>query len=573
MTEGGRSGRGRDFFRHRHYWLIPLAIWTLVVAASLLWNVQTVQRHSEDTALQQARFISQMIETFRLWNARHGGVYVFADEDTPPNPYLDVPLRDLHGPDDRLLTMVNPAYMTRQVTDLIDDEAGFSVRLTSRQPLNPVNEPLPWEQRALEWAHSGAPEYHAIESVDGREEIRYMRPLRVKQACMQCHAHQGYDVGDIRGALTVAFDYEPFRAAQANPMGHVVAVHLVVWLLLALLTVFGLHRYRGQLLLVEQIRDRQEATIEERTAALREEIRERQQRETELRTLRRALQHSPASVVVTDTDSRIVFVNRKFTEVTGYREDEVLGQNPRIMQSGRTPPVTYEQMYAALSAGHEWRGEFLNRKKSGELFWEEASVSPVSDPSGGISHYVAVKEDITDRKHRDGEIWRMAHYDSLTGLANRTLFHERLDKGIDRARQSGESLAVFYIDLDGFKPINDTFGHDTGDVVLRDVARRLQEAIRDSDMAARLGGDEFALIVAGLTRSENADRVAQKILECLRQPYSLDGHEVHISASIGIALYPRDGEYGSDLLQKADEAMYRSKYSGKDCYRHAGGGG
>lgn len=569
MTDRICNRRIGKFFCHRRYWAIPLTVWSLVVAASLLWNVETVQRHSEDIALQQARFVSQMIETFRLWNAGHGGVYVHADEDTPPNPYLSVPLRDFEGPDGRLLTLVNPAYMTRKVADLIGDEDGFSVRLTSNRPLNPINEPLKWEQRALQTAYAGASEYYAIEPVEGRPQFRYMLPLQVREACLQCHGDQGYRIGDIRGGLTVAFDYTPFQAAQASPMGHVVAVHLAVWLMLALLTVFGLSRYREQLLLIQDIRDRQEETIAERTAELREEIQERQQRETELRTLRRALQHSPASVVVTDTDSRIVFVNDKFTEVTGYREDEVLGQNPRLMQSGETPPDTYEEMYAALTEGREWHGEFVNRKKNGDLFFEDVSVSPVCDASGHISHFVAVKEDITERKHREGEIWRQAHYDALTGLANRTLFRELLGRNIDRARQAGQFLAVLYVDLDGFKPINDTLGHDAGDILLREVGQRLRETIRDSDSAARLGGDEFALLIAGLTRLEGVDRVAEKVLESVGRPYTLDDREVRISASVGVAVYPRDGDDGAALLQQADAAMYRAKRSGKNRHRHA----
>lgn len=657
---------------------------------SLGWNLHLLEQHSEENALQQARYISHTVETFRLWNAAHGGVYVPIDENTQPNPYLNIPHREIPGPGGKTMTMINPAYMTRKVAELLGSEGGFNVRLASDRPLNPINQVNDWERQAMQSFAKGQEEFYVLGKNDGAPQFRYMVPLHIKEACMLCHAAQGYQIGDLRGGLSVAFDYQPYLAAQVAPMRNTLMIHLAVWLMLASLTVFGLNHYRKQLLALERVKARQEGLIQQRTARLTEEVAEREaaedklrlfiessgegiygvdrrgritminpaalqilgyremgemlgqqvhrlihhshedgrhypetecplvatysegriahgddevfwradgspvpveyrshplhqdgvligavvtffdisrrkQDEAELRMLYQALEHSPVSVVVTDAKVCIQYVNRKFTQVTGYSADEVLGANPRILQSSQTPKETYVELFDKITQGKEWRGEFLNRKKSGELFWELASISAILDQQGRITHYVGVKEDITERKRLEGEIWHRAHHDSLTGLANREFFGELLAQGILQARHRNRQLALLYVDLDGFKEVNDTFGHDAGDVLLRETARRLLDVVRDSDTVARLGGDEFALILPGIRDLAVVQMIGEKLLQELARPYTLgDAHIGEVTASVGIALYPHDGEDAGSLLKSADHAMYQAKRQGKN---------
>jgi diguanylate cyclase (GGDEF)-like protein len=245
----------------------------------------------------------------------------------------------------------------------------------------------------------------------------------------------------------------------------------------------------------------------------------------------------------------------------------VIGETPGLWKSGRTPQATYEQMWSTILAGEQWRGELLNRKRNGELFWEEASISPIKDDQGTITHFVALKEDITERKRSEQVIWHQAHHDHLTGLANRQLFRQRLETGIAQSDEGGHTLALLFVDLDKFKPINDRLGHDAGDTLLQEVARRLESCLRDTDTAARLGGDEFAILLPTLNGRDGAEVVADKVLSRLAEPYRLAGEAVGISASVGIALYPDGAHNAETLLQFADTAMYTAKAAGRNTYR------
>ncbi|HZX31496.1 MAG TPA: EAL domain-containing protein [Rhodocyclaceae bacterium] len=423
--------------------------------------------------------------------------------------------------------------------------------------------------------------------------------------------------------------------------------------------------------------------------ALRESRRTRQrlqESESELRQFQRAVEQCPVSIIITGTDAHIQYVNPKFTEITGYSRDEVLGRNPRILQSGLTPPVTYEQLWGSLKAGEVWTGELCNRRKNGEIFWELARILPITDASGQVSHFLAVKEDITERRQADqlrrlalrvfqsshdgilitdpqgiiidvnrafteltgysrdeavgsssrllnsghhdqeffrrlfatvaehdywqGELWnrtkagavsvvlmtvsavrnaagelthyvgvftditqkkeseqrleRLAHYDALTGLPNRSLFRDRLLQAIKKSRRDGQSLALLFIDLDHFKEVNDTLGHMVGDQLLVEAAQRIAACVRASDTVARLGGDEFTVILPGTESPEAVERVAGAMVEALAAPFVLGRETAYVSASIGITLYPDDAGDPESLTRAADQAMYEAKAQGRN---------
>ncbi|MBA4190717.1 MAG: hypothetical protein C0467_22255 [Planctomycetaceae bacterium] len=294
------------------------------------------------------------------------------------------------------------------------------------------------------------------------------------------------------------------------------------------------------------------------------DISEQLAREDELRRLWRAIEQSPASVVVTDATGAIEYVNPKFTRLTGYTASDVVGKNPRILQSGKQSPDFYKQMWETLTAGREWHGELCNRAKDGTLFWEATSISPVRNASGEVTHYIGVKEDVTERKAAERQLEHQALHDSLTGLPNRALFREQLIRAISWAKRNRTQVALFFLDLDRFKNVNDTLGHPVGDELLRGVASRLRGVIRESDTVARLGGDEFAILVPDLNRLEDAAAVARKVVAALAAPFHIGTQEIHTSGSLGITMFPTDAIELEGLFRNADLALYQAKRGGRN---------
>jgi diguanylate cyclase (GGDEF)-like protein/PAS domain S-box-containing protein len=278
------------------------------------------------------------------------------------------------------------------------------------------------------------------------------------------------------------------------------------------------------------------------------------------------------AVAVTDADNLIVSVNPAFTAVTGYAPEEVIGKDPKLLASGTNPPELYRDMWTTLTTGGNWRGEIRNRTKSGKPYVEWLSVKQVRDGNGLPTHHVAVFSDITERKKLEERMHRLANYDALTGLPNRTLFSDRLQQAVAKARRDRTRMAVLYVDLDKFKPVNDMFGHHAGDLLLKEVAGRLKSCLRrESDTVVRMGGDEFVVILPEISARGEATMVAQKILYVLSRPFETAARRIEISSTIGVAVFPEDGADGQRLLKSADAAMYRAKEAGRNRVELAGG--
>lgn len=279
-----------------------------------------------------------------------------------------------------------------------------------------------------------------------------------------------------------------------------------------------------------------------------------------------AVEQSPNSIVITDLEANIEYVNRAYTKITGYRPEEVMGRNPRILQSGKTPKAVYDDMWAHLTRGEGWAGELFNRRKDGSEYVEFAKISPVRQENGQITHYLAIKEDLTEKRSAAERIDRLSHFDQLTGLPNLGQLKERFKYAISLAQRSGESLAVIFLDLDHFKDINDTLGHSVGDQVLMEIGKRIKESLREEDAVSRQGGDEFILLLPG-TDAEGAALVASKLMEVVAHPIQVVQHDLITTASIGIAIYPHDGENLEILSKNADTAMYRVKQELRNGFR------
>jgi diguanylate cyclase (GGDEF)-like protein/PAS domain S-box-containing protein len=261
-------------------------------------------------------------------------------------------------------------------------------------------------------------------------------------------------------------------------------------------------------------------------------------------------------VVITDLEGRIVQVNAAFSAISGYSAEEALGQTPRLLRSGRQDRAFFADLWDGVRRLGYWQGEVWNRRRNGEIYPQWLSISTVSDDRGQPSHYVGVGTDITQLKRSEQQLQHLAHHDPLTGLPNRLLGQSRLEHALQRCKRHGGQLGVVFLDLDGFKHINDSLGHPIGDSVLTDIARRLQLRLRSEDTLARLGGDEFLLVLEDLGTPADAANIARKLLDALQLPLALDGRELFVTASIGIAMYPDDGSNWSELIRNADTAMY-----------------
>ncbi len=301
------------------------------------------------------------------------------------------------------------------------------------------------------------------------------------------------------------------------------------------------------------------------------DITEHKRTEQELRIAATAIE-AQEGIMVTDANNVILRVNQSFTRLTGYSAEEAIGQTPAMLHSGRQDPKFYRQMWETLTRDHYWQGEIWNRRKNGEVYPEWLSITSVINAEGQITNYIGSFSDITRRKAAENKIEQLAFYDPLTGLPNRRLLHDRLQHSFATSARHHKQGALLFIDLDNFKTLNDTKGHNIGDLLLIEVAKRLQACVRKEDTAARLGGDEFIIILEELSEdtqkaAAQTEAVGEKILAAISQPYLLEGYEYHNSASIGISLFRNHETTADELLKRADAAMYQAKNAGHNTLR------
>ncbi|MFC3913511.1 EAL domain-containing protein [Pseudaeromonas sharmana] len=285
----------------------------------------------------------------------------------------------------------------------------------------------------------------------------------------------------------------------------------------------------------------------------------RKQMENQLRLSARVFESSNEAIMITDSRNRIISVNPTFEAITGYRESEVLGQEPRLLGAGQETRSLYRNLWALLYENGAWQGELVDQRKNGDEYPVWISISLVRDGNGDPEYHIASFADITDRKRQEAQIEHLAFHDVLTGLPNRRLLTDRIQVAISQAQRDNDGLALLFIDLDRFKTINDSLGHQIGDQLLREVGYRLSRWVRSGDTVSRVGGDEFIVLCPGCSSMEDAALLGEKLLEALGEPYEFDGKQLVITASIGIALYPNNGTDANALIGNADAAMYLAK--------------
>ncbi len=296
------------------------------------------------------------------------------------------------------------------------------------------------------------------------------------------------------------------------------------------------------------------------------DITRRKQTESHLRLQTSAVNAASDLIVITNVQGGIEFVNAAFEQETGYEMRDVLGQKLSLLKSGKQEEPFYSELWQTILAGYTWQGEMVNKRKDGSIYVEDMSITPIKNDTGAIEHFVAIKRNITEKKVYERKLDHLAHHDHLTGLPNRLLFSDRLTQSIAVAQRRNKLAAVMFLDLDRFKYINDTLGHNVGDSLLKQVAHRLSLTLRRADTIARMGGDEFTIILGDIDSPQDATRVAKKVLDSLTKPFLLDGRELFVTTSVGISVYPNDGVDVETLVRNADTAMYQAKEEGRNCY-------
>jgi diguanylate cyclase (GGDEF)-like protein/PAS domain S-box-containing protein len=274
------------------------------------------------------------------------------------------------------------------------------------------------------------------------------------------------------------------------------------------------------------------------------------------------------AMFVTDVENYIITVNPAFTDITGYTLEDVQGKSPKILSSGRQTREFYQKMWQSIGATGRWKGELWNQRKSGEQYAQQLSITAIDAQDGRKRIHVAIFSDITHKKQTDELVWKQANYDHLTQLPNRMLFRNRLEQEVMMARRSLQSVSLLFIDLDHFKAVNDTMGHDAGDELLIEAARRIRQCVRETDTVARMGGDEFTVILLQTNDPVYTGKIAQSIIDELEQPFVIRGAELFLSASIGVATCPKDGDNPEQLLKSADISMYDAKKAGRGRFCH-----
>ncbi|WP_409523210.1 EAL domain-containing protein [Nitrincola sp. MINF-07-Sa-05] len=301
--------------------------------------------------------------------------------------------------------------------------------------------------------------------------------------------------------------------------------------------------------------------------AVKEDITIKKEAEDQLRMIATVFETSTEAIMIADAEGRIKMVNNAFCRITGYTPEEVIGESPSLLSSGRHSESFYEEMWNAILVNGYWSGEIWNRRKDGNIYPEWLSISAINDASGMVKEFVAVFSDITQRKKDEAHIRHQAYYDALTQLPNRALLADRLEVAIVTADRDNQKIALLFVDLDRFKNVNDTLGHEFGDDLLLQVAERLISCVRESDTVARFGGDEFVILLHNISSDRDAALIAEKLIKAISDPFVLSGREIFIGASIGIALHPGDSETADALLRNADLAMYRAKQTGRNRFQ------
>lgn len=513
-----------------HYIAILLVIWTGLAAASFWWNLNHQKEEIFKTAGIQARLTLEKDLLYRQWAISHGGVYVPITEKTQPNPYLYLPNRDVTTSAGQKLTLVNPAYMTRQVNEMAARAKGSYGRLSSLNPLRYGNSPDPWEKKSLEAFKTGIKEMSAIEKIADEDHMRLMRPYVAEESCLKCHRWQGYKAGDIMGGISVSIAMKPFYALLQENRVRLALTHGVVWLFFTVAVLLGgirLHAAQDRLIVSEN-------------------------------NFRELFDNMKSGVAVYEAkedgnDFIIKDLNYAAQSIEQIARQDVIGKSVLQVFPGVREFGLFEVFQRVLKDGLP-RYHPVSRYKDDRIEgWRENYIYRL--PTGDI---VAIYDDVTEMKKKEEEIRMLVVTDPLTGLYNRRGFMALAEQQMKAANRTGKILSLLFIDLDGMKFINDTWGHEEGDKALVAAATILKQTFRESDILARIGGDEFA--VMAVDAAETPEIIIGRLQKNIASRNAASDNRYEIAMSIGVAVYdPQTPLSLDELVSKADTLMYEQK--------------
>lgn len=565
--------------------------WTLLIGGSLLWNLHELEKTTLNNAAAVARATLAKDIGFRDWVAAHGGVYVQPSAYTQPNPYLKVPDRDVVTTTGMKLTLMNPAFVIREVQEDFNGDKMLLSHLTSLKLLNPINKPDEWETKALKSFDQGNKELMEIANIGDAEYLRLMKPVPVIEGCLKCHAFQGYKVGDVSGGIGAYVKMRPFTDVQMARVSDLSITHGLIWLigLLGLGGMFG----RETSILLERIRADQVAKF--RTNALEMLARDEPLSEILQAYVLGVEELNPkmlCSILLLDSEGKHL-VTGAAPSLPDFYNEAINGVEIGMgVGSCGTAAFTGKIVIVEDIQTHPYWTPYKGLAERANLYacWSQPIVSSAGKVLGTFAIYhrkanAPKKEDIDliersahvvsaaiEKRQADAEIYHLAFYDPLTNLCNRRLMKDKLERAILASASSQYYGAVLFIDLDHFKTLNDTLGHEYGDLMLVETAKRIQSCVSEADTVARVGGDDFVVVLADLDTqdtqaAQKAAYIAEKIRTSLIAPYQFSGGEYLSSTSIGVSLFRGHELNVSNLLKRADMAMYRAKESGRNAVR------
>ncbi|MBI5918580.1 MAG: diguanylate cyclase [Nitrosomonadales bacterium] len=491
-------------------------------------------------------------------------------------------------------TITDPAKRRLLLSKMQESEGIRELRIIRGKPVNDQFGPgLPEEQaqddldRAV--LSSGKVQFKKLAADNGVPQLRVVVPFIAQDNfrgtnCLSCHT---VAAGSVNGAASVIIDLsrEENELAEIKTwlwVGHIliqIFLSIIISVFVRVLIVKNIaepvRRLQRAMTDIQRENDlTKRADVDENNADIGEMARtfnmlvgSLQHANERLELFGKMFHNSGEAILIADANRKIVAVNPAFVEITGYTPEEAIGNDPRMLSSGKQSAEFYQTMWDSLNATGQWQGEIWNRKKNGVIYPEWLSIGVVKSHRGEVINYISSFSDITKRKEAEQKIELLAHYDSLTNLPNRALFADRLRVALITAGRSGKKAALLFLDLDKFKQVNDTMGHLAGDLLLQSVAERLKSCVRESDTICRQGGDEFLILLAEVGTAEDVARVAHKIIEAMSASHTIGGKELVVTFSIGISIYPDDGLDSETMIRCADDAMYQAKQAGRNNFK------
>ncbi len=509
-----------DHWMKRLEW-IPMVGWTLVLILVLSWNWVQLTKNTQELARLSLQLSAERDLIFRHWATEHGGVYVPITGQTPPNPYLEHQEQNIMTPSGRHLTLLNPAYMMRQVYDMVLQEYGIYGRLTSLDPINPDNLADSWEEETLKrFSAYGTEELSAIIDMDGKPTLRLMQPFYTEDKCLTCHGMHGHQVGDLHGGISLSTSMEPYLARIRSEQLSLAAGYFLIWLI-------GL------------------GGIGWATRRVDTSMRIRRESEERYRTI---VENTNDALYIHDFQGNVFDLNENLCRMLGYRRDELLGANMAMFDSPKE--MHFSNCMAQLVKDGSMVFESTHVRKDGSVVPVEVSMKLVSQDGNGIIQ--GFIRDITERKQAEGHIRYISFHDSLTGLYNRAYLEKEMQR-LDTERQL--PIGIIMADLNGLKLLNDTFGHEVGDEMLKHTAEILKNFCRSEDIIARWGGDEFVIFLPQTTE-EDANTICKRINEKCKETSVKD---IPLSLALGTAIKHSTNQELAEILKEADENMYKQK--------------